>query len=149
MRRKSTFIRKISALLNCVLLSAVFVATVVSAEDSDSTVVYVAGNPDLYPIEYYDSSSKQYLGLMPDIYRLISEQTGYTFEYIYPGNINGQERMAKNGQAEIISAYRDGEIDPQYLHHPIPVITITTEEEKTMFEKLNEISNFNPRSNIN
>lgn len=108
MERKSTIIRKISAFLACVLLAAVFAAIFVSADESDSNVVYVAGNPDLYPIEYYDSSSKQYLGLMPDIYQLISEQTGYTFEYIYPGNVNAQERMAKNGQAEIISAYRDG-----------------------------------------
>lgn len=139
MRGKSTFIRKISALLICVLLSAVFSAAV--AEASDSTVVYVAGNPDLYPIEYYDVFSKQYLGLMPDIYRLISEKTEYTFEYIYPGNINGQERMAKNCQAEIISAYLEGEIDPQYLHHPIPVTTIKTgEEEKTVNIAFSEIA---------
>lgn len=130
MERKSTIIRKISAFLACVLLAAVFAAIFVSADESDSNVVYVAGNPDLYPIEYYDSSSKQYLGLMPDIYQLISEQTGYTFEYIYPGNVNAQERMAKNGQAEIISAYRDGEIDSQYLHHPISVTLIKTEEEE-------------------
>ena len=141
MRRKSTFIRKTSAFLIFVLLSAVFAATFVYAEDSDSTIVYVAGNPDLYPIEYYDSSSKQYLGLMPEIYRLISEQTGYSFEYIYPGNTNGQERMVKNGQAEIISAYCDGEIDPQYLHHPISVTTIKTdEEEKTINIAFSEIA---------
>lgn len=140
MRLKSTMIRKISALLICcVLLSAVFSDAV--AEASDSTVVYVAGNPDLYPIEYYDSSSKQYLGLMPDIYRLISEKTEYTFEYIYPGNINGQERMAKNCQAEIISAYRDGEIDPQYLHHPISVTAVKTDEsEKTINIAFTEIA---------
>lgn len=141
MRRKSTFIRKISALMICVLLSAVFATTFAAAEDSDSSVVYVAGNPDLYPIEYYDSFSKQYLGLMPDIYRLISEQTGYTFEYIYPGNINGQERMAKNSQAEIISAYRDGDIDPQYLHRTIAVTTIKTEEkEKTIYVAFSDIA---------
>lgn len=128
--RKSIFIFKISALLIFVLLSAVFAATIVSSQDSDSAVVYVAGNPDLYPIEYYDSYSKQYLGLMPDIYSLISEQTGYKFEYIYPGNINGQERMAKNGQAEIISAYRDGEIATQYLYHPISITTIKTDNEE-------------------
>lgn len=141
MRRKSTFIRKISAFSVCILLSAVFSTAFVSAENADSTVVYVAGNPDLYPIEYYDSSSKQYLGLMPDIYRIISEQTGYSFEYIYPGNINGQERMAKNGQAEIISAYRDGEIDPQYLHRPISVTAIKTEkEEKTIYIAFSEVA---------
>lgn len=129
MNRKSTFMRKISAFFCCILFSTVFVTSFISAE---SSVVYVAGNPDLYPIEYYDSSSKQYLGLMPDIYQLISEQTGYTFEYIHPGTINGQERMAKNGQAEIISAYRDGAIDPQYLQNPVAITIIKTEEEKTI-----------------
>ncbi len=117
MMHKSAFIRKISEYFCCILLSTVFLISFVSAEELPSSVVYVAGNPDLYPIEYYDSASKQYLGLMPDIYQLISEQTGYTFKYIYPGYSNGQERMAKNGQAEIISAHWDGEIDPQYLHY--------------------------------
>lgn len=141
MRRKSTILRKISAFLACALLSAVFAATFVFAEDSDSSVIYVAGNPDLYPIEYYDSSANQYLGLMPDIYRLISEQTEYSFKYIYPGNTSDQERMAKNGQAEIISAYRDGEIDPQYLHHPISVTILKTEEgEKTIYIAFSEVA---------
>ena len=141
MCRKSTFIRKISALFCFVLLSVLPAASFASAENSGSSVIYVAGNDDLYPVEYYDFSSKQYLGMMPDIYRLISEQTGYTFEYIHAGNINDQERTAKNGQAEIISAYPDGEVDPQYLQHPIPVTSIKSgEEEKTINIACTEIA---------
>lgn len=141
MCRKSTFIRKISALFCFVLLSSLLAASFASAENSGSSVIYVAGNDDLYPVEYYDFSSKQYLGMMPDIYRLISEQTGYTFEYIHAGNINDQERTAKNGQAEIISAYPDGEVDPQYLQHPIPVTSIKSgEEEKTINIAFTEIA---------
>lgn len=127
--------------MGCVLLSTILISPLVSAEVSNSSVVYVAGNPDLYPIEYYDSSSKQYLGLMPDIYRMISEQTGYTFEYIRPGRTNSQERMAKNGQVEMISAYQEGTIDPQYVQCQVPVTVINTDnEEKTVYIAFSEVA---------
>lgn len=86
--------------------------------------IFVAGNPELYPIEYYDPSAEQYCGLMPQLYEILSERTGYTFTYIEAGRANGQERMAKNDQAEVISAYWDGEIDPQYLRSPQLILTM-------------------------
>lgn len=126
MRRKSASDGKIPALLCWALFLAAFVGSSVSAEAAAPLVVYVAGNPDLYPIEYYDASAKQYRGLMPDIYRLLSEQTGYTFSYLQPGNGSSQEQMVKNGQAEILSAYREGTMNPQYFQHPISITGIKT-----------------------
>lgn len=141
MKRNLTKISKISALLLCCVILLSALALSAAAEVSAPSVVYVAGNPGLYPVEYYDADSKQYCGLMPYIYGRISEQTGYTFEYINPDNINAQERMAKNDQAELISAHIDGEIDPQYLRHPVSVTVMKTEkEEKTICIAFSEIA---------
>lgn len=80
-------------------------------EPTGGKTVYVAGNPDMYPIEYYDSDSKTYKGILPDLYKDISESTGLDFTYIRSGSKNEQNRLAKNRQAEIISAYIKGEIE--------------------------------------
>lgn len=103
--------------------------------------VYVAGNPDLYPVEYYDSETEQYAGLMPELYRMLSEKTGYAFQYLYPGDTNEQERMAKNGQADIVSAYLEGEIDAQYLKMPQHISRITVDgEERDIYIAFSEIA---------
>lgn len=104
-----------------------FVLPVLAVSD-DGQSVFVAGNPDLYPIEYYDSSLKQYCGLMPDIYDILSENTGYRFIYINEDGSNVQQRMAKNCQADIISAYFDGDIDSRYLKEPQFILTMNCED---------------------
>lgn len=98
----------------------------------DKTTVYVAGNANMYPLEYYDASSKQYLGLMPELYGLISEKTGYDFVYINAGKLNAQERMAKNCQADIISVYSEGDIDEKYIKsvHTVLVMQVDGEEKR-------------------
>ena len=35
----------------------------------------ISGNADLYPIESYDSRSDSYVGLLPELYRRVSECT--------------------------------------------------------------------------
>lgn len=66
--------------------------------------LYIAGNPDLYPIEYYDSSTDAYKGLLPDIFNEISEKTGINFTYISAGTSNEQKNLYQNNQVEIVSA---------------------------------------------
>ena len=82
-----------------------------TAEPTGGKTVYVAGNPDMYPIEYYDADKKTYKGILPDLYAEISENTGLDFTYIRSGSKNEQNRLAKNRQAEIISAHIKGEIE--------------------------------------
>ncbi len=65
--------------------------------------IYIAGNENLYPIEYYDNETRQYEGIMPKILDGISERTGIRFVYITNGK--SQEKLAENLQAEILSAY--------------------------------------------
>ena len=86
------------------------ITLLVEAKSITSTV-YIAGNPSLTPIEYYDSEEKCYQGILPDIYKQISEKTGINFIYISPGTKNEQQRLAKNRQVEMVSAHLHGTID--------------------------------------
>ena len=108
--------KKITAFITACLVfvsSAFSVSAAVeyTAEPTGGKTVYVAGNPDMYPIEYYDADTKTYKGILPDLYAEISENTGLDFTYIRSGSKNEQNRLAKNRQAEIISAHMKGEIE--------------------------------------
>lgn len=85
----------------------------VSATKTDSAgeTVYIAGNPDMYPIEYYDEKSETYKGVLPDLYAKISEKTGADFTYIMAGKSNRQGYLLRCKQAEIISAHSKGKFD--------------------------------------
>ncbi len=65
--------------------------------------LYIAGNPNNYPIEYYDEDAKAYKGVIPDLLSEISEHTGLNFVYIN-GNKNERYKMGENLQADIISS---------------------------------------------
>lgn len=72
--------------------------------DGNSTSVYVAGNQSFYPIEYYNKETKQYEGVMPEIFRTLSERTGIDFTYLHGTEVT-QSQLAQNSQAEIVSGY--------------------------------------------
>ena len=82
-----------------------------ATETAKNDTVYVAGNPDLFPFEYYDTRSDSYQGVLPELYKQISQTTGLEFVYIHPGMNNQQNRLAKNAQVELVSAYVRGEIE--------------------------------------
>lgn len=94
-------------------------------EPTAGNSIYIAGNPDLYPFEYYDSSSKRYLGILPELYTRLSEETGITFSYISAGKENRQQQIAKNNQAELISAHLAGEIEN--LREDYPLLSFTSD----------------------
>lgn len=110
MIKRITAVTAACLLLLCSALS-ISAAVEYTKEPTGGKTVYVAGNPDMYPIEYYDSDSKTYKGILPDLYKEISESTGLDFTYIRSGSKNEQNRLAKNRQAEIISAHIKGEIE--------------------------------------
>ena len=76
-----------SVLVVCVLLSTSAFAAIyhTSAASAESKSIYVAGNPNLYPVEYYDEESGCYMGIMPVILEEISKEIGYDFTYIESG----------------------------------------------------------------
>ena len=69
----------------------------------EEIVIYVAGNPDSYPIEYYDSQSGAYQGVIPDLLRAFSQQTNYEIRYYEPGSSDKREQLAANFQVDLIS----------------------------------------------
>lgn len=66
-------------------------------------VVYVAGNPDHYPIEYFDKKDQTFKGIVPELLQIISEKTG--IEFIYMDENVERENLIKNLQVDMISAY--------------------------------------------
>lgn len=91
--RKVFLLLCLAALLCCFSPSA----------SASAEVIYVAGNPDLFPVEYYDTDDGIYRGVLPDFLQSISEEGRYQFEYIRPGATDRREEMAQNRQAELIS----------------------------------------------
>lgn len=65
--------------------------------------IYIAGNPDNYPIEYYDEDIDTYKGVIPDLLSRISDNSGLNFVYIN-GNKNDRYKMGENLQVDIISS---------------------------------------------
>lgn len=85
----------------CLPAGAVVLSTPESAGGADS--VYVAGNPDWYPIEYYDPDTGCYEGVLPALLEEIGERTGLNFTYICAGKEDQRFRLAQNGQVELVS----------------------------------------------
>lgn len=69
----------------------------------EEIVIYVAGNPDSYPVEYYDAESGAYQGVIPDLLRAFSQQSGYEIRYYEPGEADRREQLASNFQVDLIS----------------------------------------------
>lgn len=78
---------------------------------TNKQMVYVAGNPDMYPIEYYDEKSEKYKGILPEVYEKISKENGINFSYVSAGKKDKQNSLAKNNQVEMVSAHEAKSVD--------------------------------------
>ncbi len=65
--------------------------------------VYVAGDYDNYPVEYYDENTNTYCGIIPDLLNEISNQTKINFVYIN-GDKKDKYVLGENLQVDIISS---------------------------------------------
>jgi len=72
-------------------------------------VIYAAGNPDAYPIEYYDEDSGSYQGMIPQLLGQFAEEHGYILEYYDAGEKDQRQSLAENRQVDIISGCVGGE----------------------------------------
>lgn len=99
-----------AAVLAVLSVTAAAAAVNFTEEPTGGDTVYIAGNPDAYPIEYYDAEAKEYRGMLPALYRRISEESGIDFTYVSAGRADQQVRLAKNRQVEIVSAHRKGAV---------------------------------------
>jgi len=93
------------------ILSQTAGAVVRSAPDAagGTDAVYVAGDPDWYPIEYYDSGEGRYAGVLPQLLERVSQQTGLNFVYVQAGKADQRPLLAQSGQAAMISGVVKGD----------------------------------------
>ncbi len=75
--------------------------------------IYVAGSPDMYPIEFYDEKKESYCGIITDILGIISERSGVDFVY-NNGNKTDKNSMGENLQVEIVSSSENDSTLPYY-----------------------------------
>lgn len=117
-------------LLGMVPAEAAVVSTTEATGGKDN--IYVVGNPDWYPFEYYDRETEQYEGILPEVLERISERSGLQFTYILAGEEDHRFDLAKNGQAEMISGCAETEqgIEANGLRKSPPILTLTQEGER-------------------
>lgn len=104
---------------------------VVNTEEpaGEAGMVFVAGNPDLYPLEYYDKKDKCYKGVMPALLEEISGELEMDFVYVSAGTADRRERLAKNRQVEVVSGCMIGENQPDNTIGGYPLFPITIDGE--------------------
>jgi len=69
---------------------------------ADSAALYVAGNPDGFPVEGFDADSGTYVGAAPAFLQLVSERTGLNFVYICAGEQDRRETLIRNHQVDLL-----------------------------------------------
>ena len=79
-------------------------ATIDVAKKRGTDGVYVAGNADFYPIEYFDSDTGKFEGIMPRVLERISKENGIKFVYIHDEN-KTPSQLVETEQIEMVSAY--------------------------------------------
>lgn len=119
----------LTVLLTALIFSPVRALAVASTGEptGDSDTVYVAGNPDWYPVEYYDEDSKSYEGILPELLEKITDETGLEFTYVEAGSEDQRQLLADNKQVEMISGCRidegwlkDADVTPSQVMLSIP-----------------------------
>ena len=93
--------------------------------------VYVAGNPDAYPVEYFDKDSGTYRGILPDLLEEFSQETGIQVEYYQPGEEDQREHLAKNLQVDLVSGYGPGDSLPSRVKELTVFVTQQDGEESS------------------
>lgn len=96
----------------------------------NSDAVFIAGNPDLYPLESYNEQTGEYEGVLPELFKAISQETGIDFTYVYSSSKNRQEYLAKNKQVDIVSAMVSGKISDEYLQGSSLLVGFTLNGER-------------------
>ena len=69
----------------------------------EKTIVYIAGCPDAYPVEYYDVQSGSYRGVIPQLLQQFSQQSDYEVRYYEPGQRDRRQHLARNRQVDMVT----------------------------------------------
>ncbi len=72
---------------------------------NSNQTIFIAGNKDLFPIEYFSKDAGRFCGIIPDYFEIISELSGIKFKYIDYTDLDSRLNLAKNKQVDILSAF--------------------------------------------
>ena len=81
----------------------------------EKAIVYVAGNPDAYPLEYYNEKTEAYEGVIPELLREFSAESSYEVIYYQADSGDKREQLAENLQVDLVSGYREGDALPEHV----------------------------------
>lgn len=78
-----------------------------SSDRTYENAYYVAGHSTFFPIEYYNYTTKSYEGVIPEILKSISLNTGVDFVYVEnSGSV--RDKSLRDGDVDMLSAYVEG-----------------------------------------
>lgn len=86
---------------------------------ADGAIIYAAGNPALYPLEYYDPESGTYQGSIPEFLAQFAREHGYDLRYLAPGPEDRRADLADSLQVDLISGSLTGEAYAHTAGEPI------------------------------
>lgn len=81
---------------------------------SSQNRIYVAGNPEAYPLEYYDQQAQCYEGVIPQLLAEFSAQSAYEIVYYQPEEGDQRAQLGANLQVDLLSGYGPEEEAPQH-----------------------------------
>ncbi len=117
-------------LIAMLMISATVGAHVPTSHKPDrrDSVVLIAGNPDFYPIEYYNEKTHQFDGVIPAVLTDISQKLGIEISYLYDGKTT-QTEFANSLRADLVSAYIIGSSE-MYAADEVKVLSVNYEGKK-------------------
>lgn len=108
-------------MLLCVVFGLIFVqpafARVLTLNQTDGYPegIYIAGDTDNYPLEYYNEDEKAFSGIIPDLLDSISQRLDIPFVYIN-GTGRDKNHLGENMQVDIVSSMsKNTSYGKQYL----------------------------------
>ncbi len=101
----------------------------------EEIIIYVAGNPDLYPIEYYDADTETYQGLIPELLNQFSKQSKYKIKYYNKNSKDERTQLAANRQVDLISGCVGNE-SFEHTENESIVVFETLKNDKTVSYRL-------------
>lgn len=104
----------------------------VPSDSGEADTVYVAGNPNAYPLEYYSKEDKAFCGVFPDMLKVVSEKTGISFTYISASSENRQKELSRNNQVELLTVLSDKQ-DECKVDELLPVLEFYSKGENTTY----------------
>ena len=96
----------------------------------DGSMIYVGGNPDLYPLEYYDTHSGSYEGAITEFLDGFAAEYGYELQYLKPGETDNRRQYARNRQVDIISGCDEGDEFPNIAGEPLTLFDTGSDGEE-------------------